>query len=230
MAFPLYLAMTAAEFCHCKTLPPHPAWMACHFSPYGTGLSNIPETTPPDAMVIVNDRIPVHGHDPSLIAEQLQQLVNESSDACVLLDFQRPDNPETVAIARKIVSTLPCPVGVSSIYAGDLDCAVFYPLLPSCRLPQTAFPQQQRDIWLEVCGGCNRIDITPNGFHSDWLPPDSEPLPHADSSLCVHYRTEVGQERITFYLQRTKADWDAFFQSISACGVTRAVALYQQWT
>ena len=34
MGLPLYLAMTGGEISGAREVP-HPAWMACHFSPYG---------------------------------------------------------------------------------------------------------------------------------------------------------------------------------------------------
>ena len=42
MAIRQYLAMTAAEMTQAGSLPRHAAWMACHFSPYSTGLTNLP--------------------------------------------------------------------------------------------------------------------------------------------------------------------------------------------
>ena len=47
MAIRPFLAMTAAEIRGTETLPPKTAWMACHFSPYSTGLSNLPKDLPP---------------------------------------------------------------------------------------------------------------------------------------------------------------------------------------
>ena len=46
MAIGRYFAMTAAEIRGCSALPAGIAWMACHFSPYGTGLSNLPPELP----------------------------------------------------------------------------------------------------------------------------------------------------------------------------------------
>ena len=83
MAIPLYLAMTAREFRICKTVPANMAWMACHFSPYGTGLSNLPTSLPPGSMIILNDRTPICGHDPELIAAQLKELLK----SCMLPAF-----------------------------------------------------------------------------------------------------------------------------------------------
>ena len=70
-----YLAMTAEEIATTDILPEHTAYMACHFSPYGTGLTNIPESLPKNAILILNDRIPFCGHDKALIAKQLAQLM-----------------------------------------------------------------------------------------------------------------------------------------------------------
>ena len=47
MAIRQYLAMTAAEMTQAGSLPRHSAWMACHFSPYSTGLTNLPDRLPP---------------------------------------------------------------------------------------------------------------------------------------------------------------------------------------
>ena len=38
-----FLAMTAAEIRANPDISSPIGWMACHFSPYGTGLSNLPE-------------------------------------------------------------------------------------------------------------------------------------------------------------------------------------------
>ena len=70
-----HLAMTAAEISYASKLPANPAYMACHFSAYGTGLSNMPTQLPKDSLLILNDRVPVCGHDHDLIPEQLRQLV-----------------------------------------------------------------------------------------------------------------------------------------------------------
>ena len=52
MAIRPFLAMTAAEIQGTETLPPKTAWMACHFSPYSTGLSNLPKALPPGLSLI----------------------------------------------------------------------------------------------------------------------------------------------------------------------------------
>ena len=74
MGLPLYLAMTGGEISGAREVP-HPAWMACHFSPYGQALTNIPRELPEGAMLILNDRVPCQGHSPALAAQQLAEAV-----------------------------------------------------------------------------------------------------------------------------------------------------------
>ena len=69
-----YLAMTPAEFNSVSQPPPDFAYMACHFSPYGTGLGNLPTVLPPESLLILNDRTPIHGHDPQRIFDQLKDV------------------------------------------------------------------------------------------------------------------------------------------------------------
>ena len=91
MAIAPFLAMTAAEMHSCASLPEKVAWMACHFSPYGLGLSNLPKTLPPGSLLMMDDITPPQGHDPDLIAAQLEECVQKFQCSGVLLDFQRTD-------------------------------------------------------------------------------------------------------------------------------------------
>ena len=77
MAITPFLAMTATEMYRNTSLPEKTAWMACHFSPYGLGLSNLPKELPPGSLLIVDDITPPHGHDPVFIAEQLIGCVDQ---------------------------------------------------------------------------------------------------------------------------------------------------------
>ena len=73
MVFAPYLAMTAGEMSGSEFFSFPVAWMACHFSPYGTGITNRPRALPPGSMLILNDRMPVCGHDPERVARQLEE-------------------------------------------------------------------------------------------------------------------------------------------------------------
>ena len=154
MAFPQYLAMTGAEYANAPVHPPHLGWMALHFSAYGTGLSNFPPTLPENAMLLVNDRTPISGHDPHLISQQLQQITQEQNCACVLLDFQRPGCLETQAVVEAVLHTLSCPVGVSEHYANGVSSPVFLPPVP-LRTPisEHLAPWKDREIWLDLSYG-----------------------------------------------------------------------------
>ena len=127
MAIVPFLAMTAAEMRSCSVFPEKIAWMACHFSPYGTGLSNLPKDLPSGSILMVDDVTPPHGHDPNFIAQQLSHYVEKFQCSWVLMDFQRWNCMETEAIAKYLTEALPCPAALSACYAKDLDYPVFLP-------------------------------------------------------------------------------------------------------
>ena len=205
-AFPFYLAMTAAEFHSNPVISQPAAWMACHFSCYGTGLSNLPTSLPEGSMLIVNDRTPVCGHDPFLIVEQLTEAVDRLHPGCILLDFQRPNYPETAAIAQAIVSQLACPVGVAEGYADTLDCPVFLPPPPLDQpLKIHLQPWEHREIWLEAALDKTTITVTEEGstFSPGIFSPDPDSSFYEGSLFC-HYRVETTDTSALFHLFRTQ--------------------------
>lgn len=230
MALPLYLALTAAEFQECSSLPESAAWMACHYSPYGLGLSNIPRQLPENAMLILNDRTPAQGHDPDLILRQLRDLWDTLHYKCILLDFQRPDSPENAAVAKALVSDLTCPVGVSELYATGLDCPVFLsPAPPHAPLEEHLSLWQGREIWLEAALGGEVIAVTDKG--SAFSPMLSSELPEAaleDPALHCHYQVRTYNDHIDFTLWRTTEDLSALLRQAADLGVTLAVGLWQE--
>lgn len=230
MALPFYLAMTAAEFYTADALPEQVAWMACHFSSYGLGLSNSPRQLPAGSMVILNDRTPIHGHDPSLIARQATALWESLHPSCFLLDFQRPDIPETAAVARTLTEALPCPVGITEAYARTLECPVFLSPPPlHTALEEHLKPWQGRQIWLEIAPDAETITITAEG--SQIVPTVSAPLEapvFEDQRLHCRYHTAVKEDRAVFFLQRDKAHMPELLKAAEELGVTQAIGLYQQ--
>lgn len=224
MVLPLYLAVTAAEFAVCSSFPQNLAWMACHFSSYGTGLSNLPPRLPEDAMVILNDRTPIHGHDPDTILRQLTQL----RPHCLLLDFQRPEVRETMELTQILAKELPCPVGVSHFYGKDLTCPVFLPPVPPDVAPEEYLaPWQGREIWLEAALEGVTYTLTENGSTTAPLfqPPQDGFL---EESLYCHYKIEVNDTNAQIHLYRTPEDLQNLLKKAKNHGITKAVGLYQE--
>lgn len=223
MENPLFFAMTAAEFRLFPSFSQPIGWMACHFSAYGTGLSNFPAALPKGSLLILNDRMPLSRHDPILIAAQLQSAV-EKWDCCgILLDLQRSGAEDVV----QAVAALPCPVAVTPLYAKHCERAVFLPPPPlTCPLIQHLSPWKNREIWLEAAleQGCFRV--RESGCQEIASAPI--PCPHTDENLHCRYGIEIGEDFADFHLLRDRAQLDALLQEAAAQGVTRFVGLYQQ--
>lgn len=231
MAMQQFLAMTGAEILEKEVLPSKVAWMACHFSPYATGLSNIPRNLPAGSMVIVNDRTPVCGHDPELIAEQLRFMADNICCSGILLDFQRPNVPESAVIAQAILDKMSCPVGITECYAQTLDCPVFLAPIPHHLPPEEYLsPWQGREIWLETALDGTQITVTETGSSYTPLPfPEPAKLSHQDDELHCHYDIAVENDLIRFHLYRKPDDLLPLLTAAEKFGVTRAVGLYQEW-
>lgn len=228
MAIPLYLAMTAAEFSACGGLPEKIAWMACHFSPYGTSVSNLPRTLPEGSLLILNDRTPVHGHDPQRIADELRQAVKALGCSGLLLDFQRPGCEETAKIAHALLA-LPCPVCMSECYAKELDCPVFLPpVLPHVPIEEHLAPWAGREIWLEAALEGEELTLTESGCQISAPGVPIESPEHRDAELFCHYRIAVEESCARFSLYRSRDDLAALLDAAGKLGVTRAVGLWQE--
>ena len=230
MAMKGYLAMTAAEFLGAPALPGNPAWMACHFSCYGTGLSNLPQQLPQDAMIILNDRTPIHGHDPSVITDQLLQLYETHHIWGFLLDFQRPDNKETERLCQILLKMLPCPVGISHHYASSLDCPVFLPPPPLHKpLAEHIFPWKGREIWLEAAMQAQTMTVTSEGCHIQSSPADTLDAPNFfDAKVFSSYHMDLSEDRAVFSLLRGETELKELLAGAQELGISLAIGLYQQ--
>ena len=227
MEIPLYLAMTAGEFSAGTPLPPNIAWMACHFSSSGEGLSNIPSRLPARSLLILDDSIPIANHRAEIVAEQLSRAVETLKPDGILLDFQRPEIARTEALVTEILSAIPCPVGVSHHYAKKLSCPIFLPPLPAHQTPEDYLsPYAGREVWLEVAPVWETVTVTESG--SRYCPADPlPPGPHRDEALYCHYGARVLEDKIIFSLCRTRED----IEKMLGCknpGLTRAIGLYQE--
>lgn len=231
MALPFYLAMTAGELQEKESLPRHLAYMACHFSPYGTGLTNFPKELPADSILIVNDRTPLRGHDPELIVRQLTEMTESWNLRGILLDFQRSGSEELADLTKHLVDALPCPVIVSAFYANGLDCPVFLPPVPlDVPIGEYVRPFHRREVWLEMALDGLEISLGKDGAKRTSLPyPEFDGKEFVDSGLHCHYHMELEKENAHFFLRRTREDIDALLTEAENLGITAAVGLWQEF-
>ena len=232
MEIPAYLAMTASEFTACASLPRKTAWMACHFSPYDTGLTNLPTSLPAGSLLILNDWIPILGHDPVRIAEQLHMAIDAMKCSALLLDFQHQDVDKLRDLAVYLAKELPCPVASTPWYAQDLIAPVFLPPCPHhvC-LAEHIRPWKDREIWLDLAKDGAVLTLTPDGSHLSPLPSGSIPdTGFEDNRLHCHYKIETGDDFARFTLWRTTEDLRTLAQEADDLGIRLTVGLYQEWT
>ena len=223
-----YLAMTAAEFHSVRQLPGKLAWMACHFSPYTTGLTNLPQNLPSGSMLIINDRIPPMNNEPQQVYLELAQILKTQKCSALLLDFQRPDNEKTAAMASELIQ-LPCPVAVSQDYAAGLTCPVFLPPVPVDQpLQEYLAPYLGREIWLELALDAVEITVTGDGAQRSPIQPSAGAMAHHCRELFCHYNIAVSNDKAVFTLQRTKEDLTDLLTQAKQLGVTQTVGLWQE--
>ncbi len=230
MAIRRYLAMTAAEIRENSENNANLAWMACHFSPYGQGLSNLPRTLPEGALLIVDDMTPIHGHDFAYISQQLTDCIEQLGCYGVLLDFQREGYEKSLELARYLAQALACPVGISSCYAEVENAAVFLPPVP-CHIPLRNYlePWKDQKIWLDLTFQGEILTVTDHGTHITPLPfPDLEETGFPEATLHCHYKSELREDAAIFTLWRTQENLQNLLEEAEDLGVTTAVGLYQE--
>ena len=230
MDFTCYLAMTEAEFSCAEVLPVHPAWMACHYSCYGMGLSGLPKRLPEEALLIVNDRTPPAGHDPKIIVQQLKQLIQQHGIQQVLLDFQRDGFEESRCLAQQLVQELTVSVAVSEKYAASLECPVFLDCPPPYKALEACTEKWSgRELWLELAPEAGIAEVTKEGFlYKSKQDEDSTEFPFYDTELCCRYRTQIYDDRLLVTMKRDKEALKALCMQAQTMGIHTFVGLYQQ--
>ena len=230
MAIAMYLAQTPWEFDQNSNKNTNLAWMSCRFSPSHTGLSHIPQQLPENTLLILDDMTPPQDHDEDAIHSTLSEIIKKFHCPGILLDFQRPDHPNSLRMIQKLL-TLPCPVIVSDIYAKGLDCSVFLPPIPPYVTPEDyCRPWKNREIWLEIGIQTQTLTLTAQGCQIiDCTYDQHLKLPHFDPNLCCHYDFTICDSQASFTLHRTKADNTSLLSSLEQLGVKGCVGLYENF-
>ena len=229
MALRTFLAMTAAEMQRKAVLPEAVGWMACHFSPYGNGLSNLPGSLPTDSLLILNDRIPIAGHSPQVICQQLETWISEGNCSGLLVDFQRASCPELAGLVRHLSEALICPMAVSEPYAHLSNSAVFLPPLPHhIPLAEYISPWQGREIWLELALDTEVITVTEKGCRFEPLSHIPLEDSHMEDTLRCHYSIETKPDCVSFSLWRTRQDLEKLLKQPDRKGDPQLLCLLQK--
>ena len=228
MILPWYLAMTASEFTAATTVPKRVGWMACHFSCFGKGLSNLPAALPPDSLLILNDAIPISGHDPQQVLTELTRCAEKQRCCGILLDFQRPNVEETANLCCFLTKHLPCPIGITEFYGAGLPCALFLSI-PLHRPPsQTLATWNGQEIWLETVLETEVAIITKDDVQIFPTTLSGAPPILEEEQLFCHYSWQERDSHLEITLQRTPEDLVALLEHTAKLGVTKAIGLYQQ--
>ena len=206
--------------------PPRFAYMALHFSPYGKGLSHLPESLAEGSILLLDDSLQPTAHDPETVTEQLKELVKRFSPAAVLLDFQRPITTQLQIMAEAITKALPCPVGITEAYAKEFGCPVFLPPPPVNKaLGDYIEPWKKQGVYLEIAPDGLEFTVTEAGSSAIPIIPVSG-LPLEDKRLHCHYNVEVLQDKAVFTICRYKEDLARLVQEAEDLGVLGCVGLY----
>ena len=228
MEIPTYLAMSPGELASGCPSDSLPAWMACHFSSTGQGLTNLPDSLPEGAMLILDDSVPMTVQEPDQILQQLADCAEAFRCSGVLLDFQRPVSPALAGLTELLTEALPCPAAVSEPYAAGLSCPVFVSA-PPAHVPLAAHlaPWQGRELWLELAPAPETATVTENG--TVFTPLAALPREEAfGAAPDCHYRLAQTGDSAVFTIFRNGEDLAGLLREAQTLGVTRAVGLWQE--
>lgn len=206
------------------------AYMACHFSAYGAGLSNLPQALPHGSILLLDDSMPVQEHDPKLVAEQLTESAQKFQISAILLDFQGEKNTQSERMADTILQDLSCPVAVTSAYAAGRNCPVFLSPCPvNIPLKKHLAPWAKNGVFLEIGTECAEITVTHEKSMYTPIPfGTKKELPLSDPQSHCHYQVEVSSEEAVFTLQRTLEDLTILTEEAYKLGVHGVIGLYQE--
>ena len=227
MDFEIYLAVTGAEIISASQSRKPLAWMGCHLSAGGSGISGVPASLPPDSILVLTDQMPPQGHDPQQIAQELVDAAHQLNCSRILLDFQRPQSDAGNQIVEHILTLANLPVGVSEGYGAHLRCAVFLRPPPLwTALDDHIAPWKGREIWLEAAQEDAVVTVTTAGSHYTTCHKDY-PYPFQSEALQVAYRIETGPDQLRVYLHRGPKELQELLHQAKQLGICTAVGLYE---
>ena len=229
MAIPICLALTAAELAGMQDTPSPMGWLACHFSPYSQGLSNMPPPLQPDSVLILDDSNPFTVHQGTLIVEQLLEYQKTCPIKALVLDFQYQNDRNLRILADLLRAKLPYPVIAPPEYAGA-DSPVLLPPCPlQLPLAEHIAPYQNRQIWLEIALNGLNVTVTSSGCIQEPFEYGRDgAYPHWDPRLLCHYKISKTPESITFQMQRTRSGLTRLMTEAEDLGVCHAIGLWQE--
>ena len=224
----VYLAATMRELE--EFLPKKAAFLSCHFSAAGQGLSNLPSDLPKKSLLLVDDSMPVCGHDPGVVVKQLQDLVEKFDLNAILLDFQGEKDTQLLHMAKAILQGVPCPVAVTEQYAKELGCPVFLSSSPvDTALHRHLSRWLEQGVFLEIAPGGMQIEVTQAGCKKVPISfGNTQFLSLFHEELCCHYHVEVFNDKAVFTLGRTNEDLAQLADKALALGALGVVGLYQE--
>lgn len=217
----VFLAVSGRD----SEFPTRTAYMACHFSPGGSGLSNMPRFLPEGSILLLDDSMQVAGHDPGVVVQQLKEVVDRFSVWAVLLDFQRPPTEESSKMVAAILENASCIAAVTPAYARE-DSTVFLPPLPTNK-SLAEYLKPWKKVFLELASEGLEITVTKDGSRFSAVYPTT-PLPLEDKRLHCHYSVKVFPGKAVFTLNRTREDLADLAKEAEQLGVLGLVGLYQE--
>ncbi len=183
----------------------------------------MPRHLPEGSILLLDDSMPVQGHDPEVVVTQLKQLVTKFSVRAVLLDFQRPPTEESTKMANAILQS--CNAAVTPAYAKEGYPAFLPP--PPANKPLSEYLKPWNKVFLELYSEGLEITVTKKGSLVSSIDPTS-PLPLNDKRLHCHYGVTVSPGKAVFTLSRTREDLAELAREAEELGIIATVGLYQE--
>ena len=227
MGIPQYLAMTAAESALHPTVSGPVAWLGCSFDE--KGLAGLPEALPPDAILILDDRIPMTNQGNAEIAAVLEDTLSHLACRGLLLDFQRPEVRAQRALAAYLYSRLSIPMAAPPDYAPK-GCPIFLPPIPPDTTVETALaPWAGQEIWLDTTLAEQTLHLTAAGCIASENVKAEPTEGFYDEALCCLYRIQRTDDGFLFRLFRDRRCTQALLERAAKMGVTLAMGLWQEF-